>query len=91
MAPGDLQRLKAQLRATMQQVSQREKVLADTAEKRAIVPQTLEQVDALEKKLSEALDELRARRTELLRAAQPKAKENDKKEDKGKAGRKDKK
>jgi len=91
MAPGELQRLKTQLRATMQQVSQREKVLAAAAEKGAIVPQTVEQVDALEKKLSEALEELRQRRAELQKAAEAKAKQSDKKEDKGKAGRKDKK
>lgn len=84
MAPGELRRLKAQLRTTRQQVSQREKVLAAAAEQRAIVPQTVEQVDALEKKLSEALEELRARRAELQKAAE--AKESDKKEEKGKPG-----
>ena len=85
MAPAQLRRLKAQLRTAMQQVSQREKVLAAAAEKGAVVPQTVEQVDALEKKLSEALYELRARRAELQKAAATKAQESNKK-----AGRRDK-
>lgn len=71
MAAGDLANLKAQLRLTIQRVSQRENVLAAATEARAIVPQTLEQVDALEQKLSEAMEELRARRAEIQKAAAP--------------------
>ena len=69
MAAGDLANLKAQLRLTIQRVNQRENVLAAVAEAKAIVPQTLEQVDALEQKLSEAMEELRARRAEIQKAA----------------------
>jgi hypothetical protein len=69
MAAKELAVLKNQLRRTMQQVSRRENVLAAAAEQGAIVPQTIAQVDALEQKLSEALEELRARRAELQKAA----------------------
>jgi len=64
----------------MKQVSEREKALAAAAEKRAVVPETVEQVDALEKKLSEALEELRARRAELQKAAEAKSGESEKRE-----------
>ena len=76
MAAGDLAKLKAQLRLAMKQVSQRESVLAAAAEARAAVPQTLAQVDALEQKLSEAMEELRARRAEIQKAAGPGGKKN---------------
>lgn len=69
MAGSQLASLKAQLRAAMQQVSRRESVLAAAAEARAVVPQTLAQVDALEQKLTEAMDELRTRRAEIQKAA----------------------
>ena len=69
MAPGDLANLKTQLRMAMQQVSQREVDLAAMEESAAIVPQTLAQVDALEQKLTEAMEELRARRAEIQKAA----------------------
>lgn len=69
MAAGDLAILKNQLLLAMQQVNQRESVLVAAAEADAIVPQTVAQVDALQQKLSEAMDELRARRGELQKAA----------------------
>ena len=69
MSASDLANLKTQLRVAMQKVGQRENVLAAAAEARAIVPQTLAQVDALQQKLSEAMDELRARRSEIEKAA----------------------
>ena len=72
MAPAELARLKSQLRQTMQQVKQREQALAAAAEQRAVVPQTIDQVEALEKKLSEALEELRQRRSELQKSAKEK-------------------
>jgi hypothetical protein len=78
MAAGDLATLKAQLRRAMQQVGQREKALAAMAERGAIVPQTVAQVDALEKKLSEAMEELKARRAEIENAAKTAAKPGDK-------------
>jgi hypothetical protein len=63
MAADDLAVLKNQLRIAMQQVDQREEALR--AADAALQPQTIAEVDALEKKLSEALDELRTRRAEL--------------------------
>jgi hypothetical protein len=60
-----LARLKDQLRTTMQQVGRREQALAARVEANAIEPKTVEQFDALETKLTEALEELRARRTQL--------------------------
>lgn len=69
MAAGDLANLKSQLRLAMQQVSQRESELAAAEESAAMVPQTLAQVDALEQKLTEAMEELRARRTAIQTAA----------------------
>jgi chromosome segregation ATPase len=71
MAAGDLANLKAQLHLAMKQVAERETALAAAAEARATVPQTLAQVDALEQKLSEAIEELRARRAEIQKAAGP--------------------
>ncbi len=71
MAASDLAKLKTQLSLAMKQVSQRESVLAAAAEAKAVVPQTLAQVDALEQKLSEAMEELRARRVEIQKAAGP--------------------
>jgi hypothetical protein len=71
MAAGDLARLKNQLQLAMQQVNQRENVLAAAAEAQAIVPQTLAQVDALQQKLGEAMEELRARRAEIQKNAAP--------------------
>ena len=68
MAAGDLATLKSQLRLAMQQVSQREMELAAAEESAAAVPQTLAQVDALEQKLTGALDELRARRAAIQAA-----------------------
>ena len=49
----------------LQQVNQREEALRAAAEGAALQPQTIAEVDALETKLSEALDELRSRRAEL--------------------------
>ncbi|MGI8990600.1 MAG: hypothetical protein ACR2I2_13605 [Bryobacteraceae bacterium] len=72
MAAGDLAKLKSQLTLAMQQVGKRENLLAAAAERNAIVPQTLAQVDALEQKLSEAMEELRARRAEIQKTAEPK-------------------
>jgi hypothetical protein len=65
MAAGDLAVLKNQLVLAMRQVSQRENVLQRAAEAAARQPQTVAEVDALEKKLSDALEELRQRRTQL--------------------------
>jgi hypothetical protein len=91
MSAGQLVILKNQLRTAMKQVASREQELAAAAERRAMVPQTVEQVDALEKKLSEALEELRARRAELQKAAAAKAQESDNKGIMEKTGRRDKK
>ena len=65
MAADDLAVLKDQLRIAMQQVDRREEALRAAAQGAALQPQTIAEVDALEKKLSEALDELRTRRAEL--------------------------
>jgi hypothetical protein len=78
MNAAELSLLKSQLRQTMQQMSERHKTLATMAEQRAIVPQTVAQVDALEQKLKEALEELRARRAELQKQAETKGKTTDK-------------
>lgn len=75
MAPAQLARLKAQLRAKTLRIKKRESVLAEAAEKRALAPETVEQVDSLEKMLSEALEALRARRAELQKAAEAKSKQ----------------
>jgi hypothetical protein len=69
MAGGDLVVLRDQLHLAMQQVNQREEVLRAAAERAALQPETIAEVDALETKLSEALNELRARRAELQKAA----------------------
>jgi len=71
MGATDLAKLKMQLKLAMQQVSRREKALATAAEAKAIVPQTVEQIDALQQKLTEAMDELRARRAEIQNSAAP--------------------
>jgi hypothetical protein len=71
MSATDLAKLKMQLKLAMQQVSRREKALAAAAEAQAIVPQTVEQIDALQQKLTEAMDELRARRAEIQKSAAP--------------------
>ena len=65
MAADDLAVLKNQLGIAMQQVDRREEALRAAAQGAALQPQTIAEVDALEKKLSEALDELRTRRAEL--------------------------
>lgn len=72
MAPAQLARLKEQLRASAARIKKRESVLAEAAEKKALEPRTVEQVDSLEKLLSEALEALRARRAELQKSAEPK-------------------
>src|SRR5262249_18781839 len=63
--PGDLQvehlqALKDELRATLHKVESQEKNLSGAQQ-----PKTLAQVDEAEKKLTEALEELRQRRSEL--------------------------
>jgi hypothetical protein len=63
--PGGLQvehlsALKDELRATLDQLEAREKAMAEQQQ-----PQTLEQVDAIEKQLQGALEELQQRRAEL--------------------------
>jgi hypothetical protein len=70
MAADDLAVLKNQLRIAMQQVDRREETLRAAAQGAALQPQTISEVDALEKKLSEALDELRARRAELQKRSE---------------------
>jgi hypothetical protein len=55
-----LQALKDELRATLQRVEAQEKNLSQHQQ-----PQTLGQVDEIERKLTEALEELRQRRAEL--------------------------
>ena len=75
MAPAQLARLKAQLRAKSLRIKKRESVLAEAAERKAQTPETVEQVDSLEKMLSEAIEALRARRTELQKAAETKGKQ----------------
>ena len=71
MGSADLAKLKAQLQSAMRRVSQREGVLAAAAEAQAVVPQTVAQIDALQQKLTEAMDELRARRAEIQKTAAP--------------------
>ncbi len=58
--PESLALLKEQLRSAMAQVEEQERALDER-----MAPQSLADVDALEKKLLEALDELRARRETL--------------------------
>ncbi|HET9235259.1 MAG TPA: hypothetical protein VFP10_14080 [Candidatus Eisenbacteria bacterium] len=58
--PPDFARLKEQLQTALKQVEAQEKVAAE-----GMRPQTLEQVNELEQKLTKALEELRARKTEL--------------------------
>lgn len=72
MGSDELYKLKSQLRVVLKQVSQRATVLAAAEERAALEPQTLAQVDALEQKLSEALDDLRARRAEIQKASEQK-------------------
>jgi hypothetical protein len=55
-----LQALKDELRATLDRVEAQERNL-----RRHQQPQTLAQVDEIEKKLNDALEELRQRRTDL--------------------------
>jgi hypothetical protein len=69
MSSDELAQLKSQLRGVMQQVSRRASVLAAAEERAALIPQTLAEVDALEQKLSEAMEELRVRRTQIQNAA----------------------
>jgi hypothetical protein len=66
----DLDRLKKQLQSTMKRVNQREEQLLAAGQK-PVEPQTVEQIDALEEKLSEAMQELRSRRAEILKVAKP--------------------
>jgi hypothetical protein len=75
MGVDDLERLKTQLRSTMKMINQREQVLAAAADRRAMEPQTVEQIDALEKMMSEAMDELRARRLKISQADKARADE----------------
>ena len=56
----DLEALKDELRATLQRVEAQERNLRQHQR-----PQTLAQVDEIEQKLTEALEELRERRAEL--------------------------
>lgn len=69
MSGDELAKLKSQLRTVLKQVSRRASVLAAAEERAARVPQTLAEMDALEQKLSEAMDELRARRAQIQNAA----------------------
>jgi hypothetical protein len=78
MSGGELAKLKSQLRVVLQQVSQRASVLAASEERAALIPQTLAQVDALEQKLSEAMDELRVRREEIQKATEQRSTEDKK-------------
>lgn len=68
--PG-LAALKEQLAVAMQQIEQRNDVLRRRAEETARSPQTLAEVDALERGLTQALEELQARRAELEQAPAP--------------------
>jgi hypothetical protein len=70
MDAGDLAVLRNELRIAMQQVDRREEALRAAAQGAALQPQTIAEVDALEKKLSEALDELRTRRAELQKSTE---------------------
>lgn len=60
----DLAILKAELTATLSRVEARERVVEES-----LRPQSLDEVQQLEEKLTEALDELRERRTEIEQAA----------------------
>jgi hypothetical protein len=63
--------LKEQLAVAMQQIEQREAELRRRDEQAARSPQTVAEVDALERELTQALEELRARRAELEQAPAP--------------------
>ena len=71
----------------MQQVERHEEALRAAAERAALQPETIAEVDALEKKLSEALEELRSRRAELEKPTEPSEKPEAKKKD-GRGGKK---
>jgi 16S rRNA G1207 methylase RsmC len=60
--PQNLAELKAQLRQSLAQVEAQEQVMAESMK-----PQTVEEVDMLEQKLTEALHELRHHKEELRR------------------------
>jgi predicted phage gp36 major capsid-like protein len=60
LQPEHLAQLKDELRATLEQVEAEEQRLTEQMQ-----PQTLEDVDRIEEKLTSALDELRRRREEL--------------------------
>jgi hypothetical protein len=65
----DLAILKAELKATLSQVEVQERAFGES-----LRPQTLDEVQQLEEKLTGALEELRARRTEIERATPKTAK-----------------
>jgi hypothetical protein len=65
LQPEHLSRLKDELRATLEQVEAEEE-----RQKERMQPQTLDEVDLLEQKMTEALEELRRRREELERQEQ---------------------
>jgi hypothetical protein len=60
--PQNLAELKAQLRQSLAQVEAQEQAMAESMK-----PQTVEEADMLEQKLTEALDELRQHKEELRR------------------------
>jgi translation elongation factor EF-Tu-like GTPase len=60
--PQNLAELKAQLRQSLAQVEAQEQAIAESMK-----PQTVEESDMLEQKLTEALDELRQHKEELRR------------------------
>jgi hypothetical protein len=61
-SPQNLAELKAQLRQSLAQVEAQEQAMAESMK-----PQTVEEADMLEQKLTEALDELRQHKEELRR------------------------
>lgn len=60
--PQDLTALKQQLRQALENIEQQERIMEEQAQ-----PQTMEEIDQLENRLNQALEELQARREELKR------------------------
>jgi hypothetical protein len=68
MSVDELERLKCQLAEVLKKVDQREEQLRREADGAAKQPETLGEVEDLERRLKDALDELRKKRDELQRA-----------------------
>jgi hypothetical protein len=78
MQANELAVLKAQLRLAMRQVTQREEVLRRAADQMARQPRTIAEVEALQKKLGEAMEDLRARRAEIQKKGETRSSDDKK-------------